>query len=475
MFDFTEADDVRPAARAQRHPQADKPPRHDGRLSRAHVLALQQSAGNAAVSRVLARTSQRRVGELRPAQPSRVIARAVAADATTMSITPEYALSLSDEELLAAITAVREHLDTQPDPGLTAVLRANLAVLEDERSSPPRLNQSQSGEAEFPPLIENAVLSVVSQIGEQMWSCSTDGVSSDLRSTERLEYALKLAKASNDVYAKEPDINADLGNLRRLDAAELRALGLNPMAFHSDSGYEAALYVDPETLPEAPRCLPGLADFTRRFATDNPELGRFVADRYPEVIAPEPAEPAAEARRHYVLANRGTEMLSPRDWKANVLQGIGKPARQYDEAVALGREVFDKLEGRVTFTGHSLGGGLASAQALATGAPAVTFNAAGLDEAIAERFANADGHQPKVAAYYVGGEILSGLQDMPAPDLDPLQAIVASEMDSALGERIELSSHGVLSALLPPFAAYQHGIHPMIEALTAERDASLRK
>src|SRR3546814_12797552 len=58
---------------------------------------------------------------------------------------------------------------------------------------------------------------------------------------------------------------------------------------------------------------------------------------------------------------------------------MGFETGQYSDAIALAQraeQVFG--EGNVVVTGHSLGGGLASAAALATGASGVTFNAAGL-------------------------------------------------------------------------------------------------
>ena len=88
-------------------------------------------------------------------------------------------------------------------------------------------------------------------------------------------------------------------------------------------------------------------------------------------------------------------------------------------------EAFGK--GNVIFTGHSLGGGLASAAMLATGAPGVTFNAAGLSDntlrslnpgktpnAIREELAGSG----QIRRYNVEGELLTGLQQgaMLAPD-----------------------------------------------------------
>src|SRR5690606_33401321 len=81
----------------------------------------------------------------------------------------------------------------------------------------------------------------------------------------------------------------------------------------------------------------------------------------------------------YVVAYRGTDDwgLAPSgDADDNGLQGLGFETGQYRDAVALAEAAQRAFgEGNVAFTGHSLGGGLASAASLATGVPGVTFNA----------------------------------------------------------------------------------------------------
>lgn len=76
--------------------------------------------------------------------------------------------------------------------------------------------------------------------------------------------------------------------------------------------------------------------------------------------------------------------------------------------------IASKLEmtqpGNVDFVGHSLGGGLASSAAAVSGAPATTFNAAGLnDKTLAE--AGFVSKPDNINAYTVKGDILSSLQD----------------------------------------------------------------
>lgn len=86
---------------------------------------------------------------------------------------------------------------------------------------------------------------------------------------------------------------------------------------------------------------------------------------------------------HYVVAYRGSEVGTQQselmDWVNNGQQGLGMDSAQYSTAIELAKRAEHVFgEGNVALTGHSLGGGLASAASLATGTPAVTFNASGL-------------------------------------------------------------------------------------------------
>ena len=108
---------------------------------------------------------------------------------------------------------------------------------------------------------------------------------------------------------------------------------------------------------------------------------------------------------HYYLVFRGTQGGSLRNWWANLRQALGFRSSQYDQAVELAKAVYKKLGGNVTFVGHSLGGGLASAAAFATGGRAITFNAAGLHS----RYRT--GVPGEIRAHYIRGDPLSVLQD----------------------------------------------------------------
>ena len=81
----------------------------------------------------------------------------------------------------------------------------------------------------------------------------------------------------------------------------------------------------------------------------------------------------------YVLAFAGTTFTSGTDWNNNFHQAAGFESAQYNTAISRGRNLMNQYgKENVTFVGHSLGGGLASAASRATGCDAITFNAAAL-------------------------------------------------------------------------------------------------
>jgi hypothetical protein len=87
----------------------------------------------------------------------------------------------------------------------------------------------------------------------------------------------------------------------------------------------------------------------------------------------------------------------------------------------------------VIITGHSLGGGLASAASLVTGLHAVTFNASGVNERTVARYGvDLSGADSLIRSYYVRGEVLS-----------TVQALIPFFAPDAIGTRIPLSPFDV--------------------------------
>ena len=78
----------------------------------------------------------------------------------------------------------------------------------------------------------------------------------------------------------------------------------------------------------------------------------------------------------YAYATAGTENM--KDWKNNTTQLLGISS-QYNLSMENAKLIREGARGKeITFTGHSLGGGLAAANAYATGGRAITFNPAGV-------------------------------------------------------------------------------------------------
>ncbi|WP_147366935.1 hypothetical protein [Aurantiacibacter zhengii] len=117
----------------------------------------------------------------------------------------------------------------------------------------------------------------------------------------------------------------------------------------------------------------------------------------------------------YFVTFKGTTSWFGQDTVANVGQAITGDASYYTNAKNIAIGINDKLRlsggGSVKFVGHSLGGGLASAAAHATGAPATTFNAAGLHDKNL-RPEDALYNIPPIDAVRVDGEILTSAQNL---------------------------------------------------------------
>lgn len=100
-----------------------------------------------------------------------------------------------------------------------------------------------------------------------------------------------------------------------------------------------------------------------------------------------------------VLSFRGSDGLDAKDYLGtNVPNGLGLPSPQGGQAIALARRLADSVGAEnLTIVGHSLGGHLAAAGAVATGARAVTFNSARLGDADFSRALIAGGRDGNVA------------------------------------------------------------------------------
>ena len=130
-------------------------------------------------------------------------------------------------------------------------------------------------------------------------------------------------------------------------------------------------------------------------------------DYQAQIYRPDPAVYGDNPRFGPTVAFRGTTNFMGADMGANIGQATGYGSEYYSRAEAIGA-VNRATGGGVTYTGHSLGGGLASAASQRSGGPAYTFNAAGLNRGTIYR---PSGNGSQIRAYRVDGEVLTGAQE----------------------------------------------------------------
>lgn len=128
-----------------------------------------------------------------------------------------------------------------------------------------------------------------------------------------------------------------------------------------------------------------------------------------------------EESKSYIVNAFGLEVKVPKDLWAdwgenNVRQTIGMIGKQFQMAKEIGdfiNSVSELRDANINFTGHSLGGGLASIAGLVTGKPTYTFNAEGVSTKILENYGllgkvNSGEHQ--ITAYHTNNDPLTQAQ-----------------------------------------------------------------
>lgn len=202
--------------------------------------------------------------------------------------------------------------------------------------------------------------------------------------------------------------------------------------------------------PFGQRSVPGFEE-----VTDPPELDRIGLDR--SMLDPTDSKFRAGVFRevgtgNYHVAYKGTNSFA--DWMQNLRQGVGADAEYYRRAQDVARQIGDKV-GRadasgnvvvsnVSFVGHSLGGGLASAAARATGLPAVTFNSAGLHPSTVR----SPVMSAPIEAVRVRGEILTAVQStLPIPEAVSSGAPYLLDPPSTVGSALSYIEINALDAL----------------------------
>lgn len=195
----------------------------------------------------------------------------------------------------------------------------------------------------------------------------------------------------------------------------------------------------------------------------------------------------------YVLAFRGSDAIEKdtMDWVDNYLSAQGVVTPQERQAVALAKAVDRQVGGDgLTFTGVSLGGGLAALASVATDSEAVTFNARGAS-LNSTQFA-ASGHEPSawsvltrllpvagpvhqsellarealynpglITAYNDRNDFLTAVQ---SESLDGYARAVNIDPNTALGRSVEVITG------ISPGNPYAHDVYGIVGAFEAAAD-----
>ncbi|MDX1303034.1 RHS repeat-associated core domain-containing protein [Photobacterium sp.] len=132
------------------------------------------------------------------------------------------------------------------------------------------------------------------------------------------------------------------------------------------------------------------------------------------------------AMGHTIVAFAGTQVQDMGDLATDGLQAFGLSTAQYRQAISIAKQQYRMASGNITFTGHSLGGGLATASAMVTGAGARVFNAAGV-------------HENTIAGYERLGWSVTNYNST----FDVIQGLNAITPASTRGETVSLGSAGI--------------------------------
>lgn len=161
---------------------------------------------------------------------------------------------------------------------------------------------------------------------------------------------------------------------------------------------------------------------------------------------------------HYILAFCGSN--EAKDWLHNTRQGIGFEDSQYRQGVQLSLAASKTFGENLILTGHSLGGGLATAGSLITSAPAVTFNSAGLHNDTIDSLGLSPqkvrqemAQNGQIRRYAIDHEILTTLQEN--------ALLTRGLLPDAIGHKIELPDPHPLPdwKKLVPGSSLRHGFH----------------
>ncbi|BET97443.1 phospholipase [Xenorhabdus taiwanensis] len=152
----------------------------------------------------------------------------------------------------------------------------------------------------------------------------------------------------------------------------------------------------------------------------------------------------------YIVSFTGSNEL--KDFMVSIRQGLGYNEKQYNQAVELAHKALGVLGENVIFTGHSLGGGLATVAALATGKPAVIYNSVSVSDATLKHM----GVSPEVARELAD----SGLIRHYTVEHDWLGNLQKTlPIRQPMGHKIELNYEYELESIWDVMLPNRYGLH----------------
>ncbi|OJH81900.1 phospholipase [Serratia marcescens] len=212
-----------------------------------------------------------------------------------------------------------------------------------------------------------------------------------------------------------------------------------------------------------------------------PDSGVFGKDMNPTVAfrgsrAPEFAEGTRETVNKFlwkdVSAIKDIKVNNIEDWTNNGAQAFGADSEYYKSAVEIGTRL--KNTSGIDISGHSLGGGMASAASMASGRPAWTFNAAGLNAGTVEKYGGSViGLAKGIQAYRVDGELLTKLQEVDVwQDAKDVYFNPAALAYKELGSSLAPNAAGIPHTLSGGTGSMldKHGIDQAIKLIEDEKD-----
>jgi len=159
----------------------------------------------------------------------------------------------------------------------------------------------------------------------------------------------------------------------------------------------------------------------------------------------------------YVYATAGTQFTDYKDWLEDITQLFGK-TNQYSESIDIAGQLSKELSSfELTFVGHSLGGGLAAANALHTDKNAITFNPAALSSATKKNLGLPPLNKGKITNVIIRGEVVNFLQSLVGMSYEGNKSIIKALYLPSISKETR-----IINTIL---RLYNHSIDTVIDRL----------